>query len=58
MTLTSQDDAVDAELVVKLAAQLYRLTEVPLPLQAAPRHSLASDVVEAADAGALRHGEG
>lgn len=42
--LTSDDDAVDAELVVKLAAQLYRLTEVPLPLQAAPRHTLASEL--------------
>ncbi|MFL5349031.1 MAG: bifunctional glycosyltransferase/class I SAM-dependent methyltransferase [Hyalangium sp.] len=42
--LTSEDDAVDAELVVKLAAQLYRLTEVPLPLQVPPRHTLASDL--------------
>jgi SAM-dependent methyltransferase len=40
--LTSEDDAVDAELVVKLAAQLYRLTEVPLALQAVPRSPLAS----------------
>ena len=31
VTLTSDDDAVDAELVVKLAAQLFRLAEVPLP---------------------------
>ena len=31
ITLTSDDDAVDAELVVKLAAQLFRLTEVSLP---------------------------
>jgi SAM-dependent methyltransferase len=31
VTLTSDDDAVDAELVVKLAAQLFRLTEVDLP---------------------------
>jgi SAM-dependent methyltransferase len=44
VTLTSEDDAVDAELVVKLAAQLFRLTEVPLPLQAVPRHTLASDL--------------
>lgn len=44
VTLTSEDDAVDAELVVKLAAQLYRLTEVPLPLQASPRHTLASEL--------------
>ncbi|MBU8896345.1 SAM-dependent methyltransferase [Corallococcus sp. H22C18031201] len=29
--LTSDDEAVDAELVVKLAAQLFRLTEVSLP---------------------------
>ncbi|WP_224243255.1 methyltransferase domain-containing protein [Hyalangium gracile] len=42
VTLTSEDDAVDAELVVKLAAQLYRLTEVPLHLQASPRHTLGS----------------
>ncbi|MFP2911858.1 methyltransferase domain-containing protein [Pyxidicoccus sp. 3LFB2] len=38
VTLTSDDDAVDAELVVKLAAQLFRLAEVPLPpAQTAPR---------------------
>lgn len=42
VTLTSEDDAVDAELVVKLAAQLYRLAEVPLPLRAAPRQPWAS----------------
>ncbi|MBN1209554.1 MAG: methyltransferase domain-containing protein [Myxococcaceae bacterium] len=42
VTLTSEDDAVDAELVVKLAAQLYRLAEVPLSLQVAPRRPLAS----------------
>lgn len=42
VTLTSEDDAVDAELVVKLAAQLFRLTEVPLALQAVPRRPLAS----------------
>lgn len=42
VTLTSEDDAVDAELVVKMAAQLYRLTEVPLSLQAVPKHTLAS----------------
>ncbi|RYZ40638.1 MAG: methyltransferase domain-containing protein [Myxococcaceae bacterium] len=36
--LTSDDDAVDAELVVKMAAQLFRLTEVFLPpLQAGSR---------------------
>ncbi len=40
--LTSEDDAVDAELVVKLAAQLYRLAEVPLSLQAVPKSALAS----------------
>jgi SAM-dependent methyltransferase len=44
VTLTSDDDAVDAELVVKLAAQLYRLTEVPLSLHAAPRPPLAASV--------------
>ena len=37
VTLTSEDDAVDAELVVKLAAQLYRLAEVPLELPMAPQ---------------------
>jgi SAM-dependent methyltransferase len=44
VTLTSEDDAVDAELVVKLAAQLYRLKEVPLPapVQAVPRRPLAA----------------
>jgi SAM-dependent methyltransferase len=46
VTLTSDDDAVDAELVVKLAAQLYRLTEVPLPpaaaTQAVPRRPRAA----------------
>ncbi|AKF79742.1 SAM-dependent methyltransferase [Myxococcus fulvus 124B02] len=43
VTLTSDDDAVDAELVVKLAAQLYRLTEVSLPpLQAVPRRPRAA----------------
>lgn len=46
VTLTSEDDAVDAELVVKLAAQLYRLTEVPLALRAAPRHTLAADLTK------------
>jgi SAM-dependent methyltransferase len=44
--LTSEDDAVDAELVVKLAAQLYRLTEVPLTLQAVPRSPLASHLTK------------
>jgi SAM-dependent methyltransferase len=44
VTLTSDDDAVDAELVVKLAAQLYRLTEVPLSLHASPRPPLAGSV--------------
>ncbi|SEM59179.1 Glycosyl transferase family 2 [Stigmatella aurantiaca] len=42
VTLTCDDDAVDAELVVKLAAQLYRLAEVPLPLTAVPTRPLAS----------------
>jgi SAM-dependent methyltransferase len=40
--LTSDDDAVDAELVVKLAARLYRLAEVPLELEAAPNRPLGS----------------
>jgi SAM-dependent methyltransferase len=44
VTLTSEDDAVDAELVVKLAAQLYRLAEVPLALQVAPRRPLSSQL--------------
>jgi SAM-dependent methyltransferase len=44
--LTSEDDAVDAELVVKLAAQLYRLAEVPLPMQAAPKSPLASQLTK------------
>ncbi|MFP2932478.1 methyltransferase domain-containing protein [Pyxidicoccus sp. 3LG] len=44
VTLTSDDDAVDAELVVKLAAQLFRLTEVDLPpaAQAVPRRPRAA----------------
>ncbi|MCP3144158.1 methyltransferase domain-containing protein [Pyxidicoccus xibeiensis] len=43
VTLTSDDDAVDAELVVKLAAQLFRLTEVDLPpAQAVPRRPRAT----------------
>jgi SAM-dependent methyltransferase len=44
VTLTSEDDAVDAELVVKLAAQLYRLKEVPLPqpVQTVPRRPLST----------------
>ena len=44
VTLTSEDDAVDAELVVKMAAQLYRLVEVPLSLQAVPKRPLASQL--------------
>jgi len=42
VSLTSDDDAVDAELVVKLAAQLYRFTEVALPLRAVPRRPRAA----------------
>ncbi len=42
VTLTSDDEAVDAEIVVKLAAQLYRLAEVPVGLEAAPRQPLGS----------------
>lgn len=42
VTLTSDDDAVDAELVVKLAAQLFRLTEVTLPPSAVPRRTPAA----------------
>jgi SAM-dependent methyltransferase len=37
VTLTSEDEAVDAELLVKLAAQLYRLVEVPVALRGVPR---------------------
>ncbi|XXF79105.1 bifunctional glycosyltransferase/class I SAM-dependent methyltransferase [Myxococcaceae bacterium GXIMD 01537] len=44
ITLTSDDDAVDAELVVKLAAQLFRLAEVPLALRATPRPPLAGSL--------------
>jgi len=46
VTLTSEDESVDAELVVKLAAQLYRLTEVPLTLQAVPKSPLASHLTK------------
>ncbi|MCP3103087.1 bifunctional glycosyltransferase/class I SAM-dependent methyltransferase [Myxococcus sp. K15C18031901] len=43
VSLTSDDDAVDAELVVKLAAQLFRFTEVALPpLQAVPHRPRAA----------------
>jgi SAM-dependent methyltransferase len=42
VSLTSEDEAVDAEIVVKLAAQLFRLTEVPLELDAVPHQPLAS----------------
>ncbi len=44
VALTSEDDAVDAEIVVKLAAQLFRLTEVPLVLEARPHLPLASQL--------------
>jgi SAM-dependent methyltransferase len=44
VSLTSEDDAVDAEIVVKLAAQLFRLAEVPLVLDAAPHQPLASQL--------------
>ncbi|QSQ20227.1 methyltransferase domain-containing protein [Pyxidicoccus parkwayensis] len=45
VTLTSDDDAVDAELVVKLAAQLFRLTEVDLPpVPVVPRRPRAANV--------------
>jgi SAM-dependent methyltransferase len=42
VALTHDDDAVDAEIVVKLAAQLYRLEEVPVGLGTPPRQSLTS----------------
>ncbi len=44
--LTSEDEAVDAELVVKLAAQLYRLAEVPLTLQTMPKSPLAAHLTK------------
>ena len=44
VSLTSDDDAVDAEIVVKLAAQLYRLAEVPVALEAVPHRPLASQL--------------
>lgn len=44
VSLTSEDDAVDAEIVVKLAAQLYRLAEVPVGLEAAPRRPLGAQL--------------
>ncbi|MGZ3458991.1 MAG: glycosyltransferase, partial [Archangium sp.] len=44
VSLTRDDDAVDAEIVVKLAAQLYRLAEVPVELDAAPHRPLASQL--------------
>jgi SAM-dependent methyltransferase len=44
VSLTSEDDAVDAEIVVKLAAQLYRLAEVPVGLEAAPHRPLGSQL--------------
>ncbi len=40
LTLASDDEAIDAEIVVKLAAQLYRLAEVPVQLVTAPRLGL------------------
>lgn len=42
LKLTSTHDEIDAELVVKLAAQQFRMTEVSLDLSAAPRRSLAT----------------
>ena len=42
LKLTSADDDIDAEIVVKLAAQLFRLAEVPLELGSSPRRTLAS----------------
>jgi SAM-dependent methyltransferase len=44
VSLTSDDDAVDAEIVVKLAAQLYRLAEVPVGLDTPPHQPLASQL--------------
>ncbi|HLL52144.1 MAG TPA: bifunctional glycosyltransferase/class I SAM-dependent methyltransferase [Myxococcaceae bacterium] len=42
LKLTSTDEEIDAEIVVKLAAQLFRLTEVRLELSSLPRRSLAA----------------
>ncbi|QRK12684.1 methyltransferase domain-containing protein [Archangium violaceum] len=44
VSLTSDDDAVDAEIVVKLAAQLFRLAEVPVGVDTAPRRPLATQL--------------
>ena len=44
VSLTSDDDAVDAEIVVKLAAQLYRLAEVPVGLETPPQRPLAAQL--------------
>ncbi|ATB30997.1 bifunctional glycosyltransferase/class I SAM-dependent methyltransferase [Melittangium boletus] len=44
VSLTSEDDAVDAEIVVKLAAQLYRLAEVPVGLETTPHLPIASQM--------------
>jgi SAM-dependent methyltransferase len=42
LRLTSTDDEIDAEIVVKLAAQLFRLTEVPLELASPPIRTLSA----------------
>ena len=44
VSLTSEDDAVDAEIVVKLAAQLYRLAEVPVGLETTQHRPIASQM--------------
>jgi len=44
VALTSDDDSVDAEIVVKLAAQLFRMTEVPLVLESTPHRPLATQL--------------
>lgn len=41
VSLTGEREEIDAEIVVKLAAQQFRMTEVPLTLADAPRPSLA-----------------
>jgi SAM-dependent methyltransferase len=40
VTLSALDDEIDAEIVVKLAAQLFRLTEVPIQVAALSRDSV------------------
>src|SRR5512133_3576337 len=45
--LSGEGPEVDAELVVKLAAQLFRLTEVPLELERPPSAALGDRLIQA-----------